>query len=175
MKFEEAMKELEEVVKKLESGETSLDESMELFEKGSDEAKSNMPLSNCTSNVIENATIEGNGENYIVTIVLKEQVNPTKADTDGLNVIATDIMYVSDIEDVVANEEVLDCVFENFDNTELKYKEYTIKAEITKDGKFVNITHTCEMDMHLESEANVGNTVGTGIITFDTEYTNFVY
>ena len=34
MKFEDAMKELEETVKKLESGETTLDESMELFEKG---------------------------------------------------------------------------------------------------------------------------------------------
>lgn len=34
MKFEEAMKQLEETVKKLESGETTLDESMELFEKG---------------------------------------------------------------------------------------------------------------------------------------------
>ncbi len=34
MKFEEAMKELEETVKKLESGEVSLDEAMELFEKG---------------------------------------------------------------------------------------------------------------------------------------------
>ena len=34
MKFEEAMKELEEIVKRLESGETSLEESMELFEKG---------------------------------------------------------------------------------------------------------------------------------------------
>lgn len=34
MKFEEAMKELEETVKKLESGEATLDESMELFEKG---------------------------------------------------------------------------------------------------------------------------------------------
>lgn len=34
MKFEEAMKELEETVKKLESGDTTLDESMELFEKG---------------------------------------------------------------------------------------------------------------------------------------------
>ncbi len=34
MKFEEALKELEETVKKLESGETTLDESMELFEKG---------------------------------------------------------------------------------------------------------------------------------------------
>ena len=34
MKFEEAIKELEETVKKLESGETTLDESMELFEKG---------------------------------------------------------------------------------------------------------------------------------------------
>ena len=34
MKFEEAMKELEETVNKLENGETTLDESMELFEKG---------------------------------------------------------------------------------------------------------------------------------------------
>lgn len=34
MKFEEAMKELEETVKKLENGETTLDESMALFEKG---------------------------------------------------------------------------------------------------------------------------------------------
>ncbi len=34
MKFEEAMKELEETVTKLESGEVSLDEAMELFEKG---------------------------------------------------------------------------------------------------------------------------------------------
>ena len=34
MKFEEAMKELEETVKKLENGETTLDEAMELFEKG---------------------------------------------------------------------------------------------------------------------------------------------
>ena len=34
MKFEEAMKQLEETVKRLESGEASLEESMELFEKG---------------------------------------------------------------------------------------------------------------------------------------------
>ena len=34
MKFEEAMHELEETVKKLEAGETTLDEAMELFEKG---------------------------------------------------------------------------------------------------------------------------------------------
>ena len=34
VKFEEAMIALEDTVKKLESGETSLEESMELFEKG---------------------------------------------------------------------------------------------------------------------------------------------
>lgn len=34
MKFEEAMLELENTVKRLESGETTLEESMELFEKG---------------------------------------------------------------------------------------------------------------------------------------------
>lgn len=32
--FEEALKELEETVKKLESGDTTLDEAMSLFEKG---------------------------------------------------------------------------------------------------------------------------------------------
>lgn len=34
MKFEAALKQLEETVNKLESGETTLDEAMELFEKG---------------------------------------------------------------------------------------------------------------------------------------------
>lgn len=34
MKFEEALKHLEETVTKLESGETTLEEAMELFEKG---------------------------------------------------------------------------------------------------------------------------------------------
>ncbi|MDO4563040.1 MAG: exodeoxyribonuclease VII small subunit [Clostridia bacterium] len=34
MKFEDALKNLEEVVKKLEEGDTPLDEAMELFEKG---------------------------------------------------------------------------------------------------------------------------------------------
>lgn len=34
MKFEEAMHELEETVKKLESGDATLEQSMELFEKG---------------------------------------------------------------------------------------------------------------------------------------------
>ena len=34
MTFEEALKELEETVKKLEAGETTLEEAMTLFEKG---------------------------------------------------------------------------------------------------------------------------------------------
>ncbi len=34
MKFEEALKELEETAKKLESGDTTLEEAMALFEKG---------------------------------------------------------------------------------------------------------------------------------------------
>ena len=34
MKFEEAMKELEETIKKLENTDTTLDDAMDLFEKG---------------------------------------------------------------------------------------------------------------------------------------------
>lgn len=40
MKFEEAMKELEAVVSQIESGTKSLDESVELFEKGIELSKS---------------------------------------------------------------------------------------------------------------------------------------
>ena len=34
LKFDDALKELEQTVKKLENGETTLEEAMELFEKG---------------------------------------------------------------------------------------------------------------------------------------------
>ncbi len=39
IKYEDAVKELDEIVSKLENGTVSLDESIKLFEKGSDKLK----------------------------------------------------------------------------------------------------------------------------------------
>lgn len=48
MKFEEALSALEEIVSKIESGDLSLDESLELFEKG-------IALTRLCSSKLENA------------------------------------------------------------------------------------------------------------------------
>lgn len=51
MNFEESIKQLEEIAKKLESGNCSLDESIELYEKA-------LTLTKECSNVLENAKLK---------------------------------------------------------------------------------------------------------------------
>lgn len=69
MKFEEALKELEETVKKLESGDTTLEEAMELFEKGVGFTKQ------CTK-LLENAELK-------VTQLLGEEERPFDTENIG--------------------------------------------------------------------------------------------
>lgn len=59
MTFEEALKELEETVKKLESGETDLEEAMELFEKGVTLTKNCRKLLDMAQLKVKKVTEEG--------------------------------------------------------------------------------------------------------------------
>ncbi|MBR1779230.1 MAG: exodeoxyribonuclease VII small subunit [Clostridia bacterium] len=66
MSFEQAMKDLEEIVAKLEDGEESLEKSLELFEKGAKLAGfCNEILANAEQKVTEltNTAIEKGAEN----------------------------------------------------------------------------------------------------------------
>ena len=67
LNFEETMKELEEVVQKLENGELNLDESIQEFEKG-------MKLSKDASKYLENA------EKKITKLVSTEDGNIKEED-----------------------------------------------------------------------------------------------
>lgn len=70
MKFEDAMKQLEETVKKLESGETTLEESMELFEKG-------VALSRTCQKLISEAQLK-------VTKLISETDEEVEFDTENI-------------------------------------------------------------------------------------------
>ena len=70
MKFEEAMNQLEETVKKLENGETTLEESMELFEKG-------VSLSRTCQKLLSEAQLK-------VTKLISESDEEVEFDTENL-------------------------------------------------------------------------------------------
>ena len=70
MKFEEAMKNLEETVNKLESGDVSLEEAMELFEKG-------VGLSKTCQKLLSEAQLK-------VTKLIAESDNEVDFDTENM-------------------------------------------------------------------------------------------
>ena len=144
-------------------------------EKGSDDAKNRMPISNCTADTVESATIETKGDNYLITIVMKEQVNPEKTDVDGIAVMSDNILYASDVIEIIETDDTINKVIKEVNNLTLDYKEYTIQAEMTKDGKLVNITQIGVMDVAADAKLVVGSTQVEGTITFNTVYSDFQY
>ena len=144
-----------------------------LYEKG-DASKGHMPMSNCTENTVSSASKEASGDKTIVTIVMKDQVNPTREDTDGVHVMATgDFLYVSDVYSTLEGNAALKALI-TLEKGEITYKAFTIKAVITKDGKFESI------DMHglgdIVADIKVGGTINaTGQMDFNIKYWNFQY
>ncbi len=72
--------------------------------KGSNDAKQRMPISSCSADVITDAYAVKKGNNYEVTILLKDQVNPKKTDKDGLTVMTNNILFVEDAPNVAKND-----------------------------------------------------------------------
>lgn len=127
------------------------------YQKGSDDAANNMPASNCSAEKVKSATVERSGDNYVITIVMLDQTNCSKADTDGLSVMSNDLIFT----------EEQDC--------EVVYKEYTITATMTADGQFVEIKHYCNTDITAEFDLTGASGTGYYGLEFETVYSDFVY
>ncbi len=152
------------------------DASVDTSAKGSPEAMDRMPESNCTSAVVKSATCEKSGENFIVTIVMHDQINPAKKDTDGLRVMSKDILYMEDVVDTIENDDTVSAVVKELKVGEIRYNEYTITAVMTADHQFVSIDHDCIADLTATIDAvAIGVVHGEGQLGFHTRYTNFVY
>ena len=150
------------------------DAAVDTSAKGSDDAKNRMPLSNCSAGACK-ATAAKDGDNYVVTIVMNDQINPAKTDTDGLRVMSKDILYMEDVEDTIKNDETVSAIVKELKRGEINYKAYTIKATMTADGKFISIDHDCVADLVADIVVGQGDVSGSGQLGFHTRYTNFQY
>ncbi|MBO5064595.1 MAG: hypothetical protein J6D06_00575 [Clostridia bacterium] len=135
--------------------------------KGSDDAKNRMPASNCSKKYIKSATAKADGNNYVVTIVMVDFTNPSYADTDGLQLMSREFLDYKDVEKEAKNIPIVRSL-----EGQIVYKDYTITAVMTKDGKFVSITHRGVG--YIKALLN-GSINATGELEFNAKYTDFKY
>ena len=135
--------------------------------KGSDDAKNRMPASNASAQWIKSATATKNGDNYTVVIVLADATNPSYADTDGYPLMTREFLDYKDVEKEAKNISIVKSL-----EGEILYKDYTITAEMTSDGKFISITHKGIGYM----KANLNGSINAnGELEFNAKYTDFQY
>lgn len=135
--------------------------------KGSDDAKNRMPASNASAQWIKSATAQKNGDNYTVVIVLADATNPSYADTDGYPLMTREFLDYKDVEKEAKNISIVKSL-----EGEILYKDYTITAEMTADGKFISITHKGVGYM----KANLNGSINAnGELEFNAKYTDFAY
>lgn len=154
---------------------TEEDTEVKVFEKGSEESMKYMPLSNCSEEAVKSVTVKESGSNMVITIVMKDQQNPATTDTDGLNVMSKDFLYIEDVYDVIENDSAVSSVIKKVNRADVTYKGYTIKATMTKDGKLVSIEHYGPADIVAEMNTITGNIGFSGRINFNAKYYDFKY
>lgn len=142
--------------------------------KGSDDAMQRMPASNCDKKYIKSATAQKTGDTYVITIVLNSFTNPSYDDTDGLSVMSREFLDMRDVEKTVATDSAVNKVVKGIDGT-ITYTDYTIKAEMTADGKFISITHYGVGDICADVQMNAGIVGTSGTLSFNAKYYDFVY
>ncbi|MGN1316636.1 MAG: hypothetical protein ACI4VW_06170 [Acutalibacteraceae bacterium] len=143
--------------------------------KGSDDAKNRMAPGDCSESYIESVTKTTKGNNYVIKIVMKDTVNPSYDDADGLVKMSKEFLDFKDVQKEVQTNDTVKAVVKSLDGT-ITYKAYTITAEMTKDGKFVSITHYGVGDMKANvNAALVGDLEASGALSFNAKYYNFKY
>ena len=156
----------------LEGFMTTEDEAkVEANPKGSDDAKRRMPISDCSEKYIKSVTKTEKNGNYVITIVMNEQVNPAYDDTDGLVKMSREFLAYADVQKTVKEDPTVSKIVKSLDG-EIRYIDYTITAEMTKDGKFVSITHNGIGYI----TANINGSINAkGELEFNAKYTDFQY
>lgn len=144
--------------------------------KGSANAMDNMPPSDCSKACVKSAKAEkqSNG-NYVITIVMADEVNPSATAKDGLARMSSSVLDVEEVKSTITSDQTLSTLVKKFDGT-IKYCNYTITAEITKDGKLVSVTHKGVASVNaVISAAGLEDLNLTTSIEFNENYTDFKY
>jgi hypothetical protein len=163
---------LTDIIKGFMTDEASAEEKVNA--KGSDDAKNRMPPSDCDKKYVKSATAKKEGDLYIITIVMNDQVNPSYQDADGLVKMSKEFLDINDVKKTVTEDPTVSKVVSKLDGT-INYKAYTITATMNSKGQFVDITHYGVGDIKADLTAMGTDLSASGALSFNAKYYNFQY
>ena len=118
--------------------------------KGSDDAKRRSfgwTLTDLSKVASAKCETLANG-NYKITIVMVDEDTPKK-EGSMLGQVTGALLYWEDIETTLTTDATVTKILSEFSDIHVIYKNYTITAEMTADGKFVSIDHLADVDIKL--------------------------
>ena len=135
-----------------------------------------MRPSDCSKDYVKSATAKRDGNNYIITIVMKDQVNPSYDDLDGLARMSRGFIDYKDVVDAVETDGyAVSKIVKSTDST-ITYKDYTIVATMNAKGQFVSIEHYYRADFEGDiTLTEHGTTAFSGACNFRASYYDFKY
>ncbi len=151
------------------------DAEVKVSEKGSDDAKNRMPACNATEATIASVTKKESGSNVIITIVMKDSLNPGLDDTDGVTAMSDDLLYIQYVTDTIESNSFVNALVKELTKGDINYVAFTITATMTKDGKFVEIRHDGDAMIDAAAQTILGEVSGTGGIGFHAKFYDFKY
>ncbi len=151
------------------------DAEVKVSAKGSDDAKNRMPACNATEATIASVTKKDSGSNVVITIVMKDSLNPKLEDTDGVTAMSDDLLYIQYVTDTIESNSFVNALVKELTKGDINYIAFTITATMTKDGKFVEIRHDGDGMIDAAAETILGTVSGTGGIGFHAHFYDFEY
>ena len=144
------------------------------YEKGSAQAAASFPACTLTdTDRIVSAACEPKGENVVITITMQDENTPASVDDSMLGEITDIILFENEIERNL--RETLPSVTDY--EYSLLYKGFEVRCELTKDGRFVSLTHHAYAEVHVSTVRLLFFTAKNkdGILTMDALFSDFVY
>ncbi len=147
-----------------------------VFYEGDEATKTNMPIANCSAESIKEINAVKLGDEYIITLVMNEQVNPLTTDSDGLGVVTKDILFEDNLRKGLGQFEGYEEEVGELDNCEIKYTDYTITVRMKDDGRLITVKEcgTAQINVTASKEDTV-TVLLNGDIEFNALYTVFGY
>ena len=130
------------------------------------------PRSGANSRYVKSAAITQKSNSYIVTIVMNDQVSPEKTG-GGISAVSANILDYQGFVNGLYAEDLI-----TSGTAKSTYKNFTIVATFSKDGKLIAATHSCK-DVTASMDLNFVGGIGKVKYNaqFDTylTYSDFVY
>lgn len=129
------------------------------------------------NDMVESASLNVNDKgNYLITIKMIEEDTPT-ADS-MLEKVTETVLIWEKIEDLLLNNSTVRAILTDYEDVHVYYRDFTISAEITPEGKMVSLEHVADIEASI-GKAEIAHifdmTDKTGHMIHTCKYYNFTY